>query len=832
VNSRTGDVRGAGIWPVLSDDGLAGAWPVRRWLRPSTFAQALASDDYEAARQAVTRACGSWAGAYALLLPTERGTDIASHWLDVLSESSIDHTYTGDVIDTPEPGQRHPAGGGLWMDGQGRGDLLLSILARSPQADRGWRDVQIADGVSTDDPWSLAYTTILGGLPESVERDDLRRHSLRDGLAYGDLLTLRRVEGGPGAEDLLARLRANDTVTAVNISTVMLSRAGAPLGRQWDSDVILEHRWQLAMDVGPNVVVVYEPGSVADLALLWHLRAVHAQPPGLPLAVPATVDVTSALRVWERERAMRLWGFRGPQCVLTSFSVPLADLEAMAAGTSHFKAVRPEPLMRPSLGCGLPSSEIAYFDNGKAALAPFSPTDHSTLGTSVIDEHGGWMRLRVVVPGRRLPDSRTMSADAFQRSFHEGAEVPVSTRSESVTVGYPSGMDALLAVLQDHGLRAERSAPGLAAEQFCRVIGGVDGLVYFGSPAVLAAVRLLARRSGMSTLRRRLNAFLGVTDAGPSQDQRIATLERRLDEALKTPALDDLAGVSLHQLRTTFRDAKAAEGWLRWAVDKRLVLRGITARCGACGLRQWRQLPETLPVLVCQGCGVDVREPFGLDAAHFSYRASHLLLRMLDADVLAHLLVLRFFARLFDGFSGSDGLVYGGYPGVEVRRLGDKSVLAEFDVVLVLADGRLILGECKTSARGLNEDSLKRLWALADEIGAAMTFVATLDRASDCPPVWRVGDGRKHVSLTAEHLFDISPVSLLNGPEPLDWREGFMSHSGSRLSDDEFNDQTNGLIKRLATDTNWWSRPAWRWDDDSSCCSHIGVAPGGRFAAG
>lgn len=817
MNAVTGDVRGAGIWPVLSEDGLAGPWPVQRWLRPGTFAQVLANDDYEAARQAVIRACGSWAGAYALLLPTDRGTDISSPWRDLLAGSAIDNTYSGNVIETPAPGLRHPAGGGLWVDGQGRGDLLLSILARSPRADRGWHDIQIADGVAADDPWSLAYTTILGGLPECVEREDLRRHSLRDGLAYGDLLTLRPVEGDPGPDDLLERLRTTATVTAVEISNVMLSRAEAPLGRQWDSEAPLEHRWQFAMDVGPNVVVVYEPGSVPDLALLWHLRAVHAQPPGLPLAVPATVDVTAALRVWERELAMRLWGFRGPQCVLTSFSVPLADLEAMAAGTNHFKAVRPEPLMRPSLGCGLPSSEVTYFDNGQAALPTFSPTDRSTLGPSIIHEHGGWMRLRVVVRGRRLPDSQTMRAEVLQRSFHEGAEVPVSTRNDSVTVSFPSGMDALLAVLQDHDLRGERSAPGLAAEQFARVIGGLDGLAYFSSPAVIAAVQLLARRSGMSTLRRRLNAFLGVTATGAevSPDERIATLERRLDEALKTPEVDDLAGVSLQQLRATLCDTKAAEAWLRWAVDKRLVLRGITARCGACGLRQWRQLPETVPVLVCQGCGVDVREPFRLDAAHFSYRASHLLLRMLDADVLTHLFAVRFFAKLFDGFSEADGLVYGGYPGVEVRRPGGKSVMAEFDVVLVLADGRLILGECKTSSRGLSEDSLKRLWALADDIGAAMTFVATLDRASDCPPVWRAGDGRKHVSLTAEHLFDISPVSLLNGPEPLDWREGFISHSGTRLSDEEFNHQANGLIKRLASDAGWWSRPAWRWDDES-----------------
>lgn len=47
--------------------------------------------------------------------------------------------------------------------------------------------------------------------------------------------------------------------------------------------------------VGSNIVVVYEPGSVADFCLLWMLRAAHGFANRLPLGVPTTADVEGQL---------------------------------------------------------------------------------------------------------------------------------------------------------------------------------------------------------------------------------------------------------------------------------------------------------------------------------------------------------------------------------------------------------------------------------------------------------------------------------------------------------------------------------------------------------
>jgi hypothetical protein len=168
--------------------------------------------------------------------------------------------------------------------------------------------------------------------------------------------------------------------------------------------------------------------------------------------------------------------------------------------------------------------------------------------------------------------------------------------------------------------------------------------------------------------------------------------------------------------------------------------------------------------------------------------------------------------RLFEPSFNDDGLIVGGYPGVEFFTPGDPNPIAEVDVVLVLADGGLVLGECKTTARGLSRDVLDKLWSLADRTNANLTFVATLARASDCHPIWQTTDGRRHVSLTAEHLYERYPMAAL-GQDPFAWREQFQATPGRSVTGTEFaNDYRQGLRDRDYWERRW-RRASWRQDE-------------------
>ena len=133
--------------------------------------------------------------------------------------------------------------------------------------------------------------------------------------------------------------------------------------------------------------------------------------------------------------------------------------------------------------------------------------------------------------------------------------------------------------------------------------------------------------------------------------------------------------------------------------------------------------------------------------------------------------------RYVSSVLGGKQSVFGAYPGVEFRRPDSTTVEAEADVLVILRNGALILGECKTSARGLKPGELEKLWTAADQVGARATFSATLDRAAECGAEWRTLEtpGRRpHLALTAEHLFDLDCNGTVFAEDLFEWRDDYL----------------------------------------------------------
>ena len=133
--------------------------------------------------------------------------------------------------------------------------------------------------------------------------------------------------------------------------------------------------------------------------------------------------------------------------------------------------------------------------------------------------------------------------------------------------------------------------------------------------------------------------------------------------------------------------------------------------------------------------------------------------------------------RYVSSVLGGKQSVFGAYPRVEFRRPDSTTVEAEADVLVILRNGALILGECKTSARGLKPEELEKLWTAADQVGARATFSATLDRAAECGAEWwtlETPGRRPHFALTAEHLFDLDCNGPVFGENLFEWRDDYL----------------------------------------------------------
>ena len=248
-------------------------------------------------------------------------------------------------------------------------------------------------------------------------------------------------------------------------------------------------------------------------------------------------------------------------------------------------------------------------------------------------------------------------------------------------------------------------------------------------------------------------------------------------------------------LKADLGDRKAAREWLRWAEKSGLLLRGGQVACENCGLVAWRAIGELGPGLICRGCGQLLVDPFGEENLTFRYRASELLLTVVETDSLPHLYAMRWLAGTFERGFGESSHLYGGYPGVEIFDLEGHSV-AEVDVLLLGADGSLVPGEAKRHGSGLRDEDTAKLDRVASLLASPWSFIATTDWASECPPAWQAFSRRgesARVALSGEQLLASYPF-MPRGQDRFAWRVA---------DDDERADHHKEFASRIRGRAGW-----------------------------
>ncbi len=790
------------VWPLLTAEPISGDTVIHRQLRPASCAIAVDRNDFNATTPAVIGLCDSWGGSAMPLIPVTPHEPIDHRWHRLLLQSSIDGIARTELLDESERQRFCDVGG------QDYRQLLLRILVEIG----GIGTVQTCRGVPTDHPWYLAYLAMLGDLPTIPSRMNTW-NDLSSDLSYQSIARIRGVETDIGAEGLLELTHDRMVVSAVDLTRSKLD-AGLPAATnrglfpeasryEWDDD-------RTSRRYGSNIIVVYRPDSVDDLALIWNLRARFAHPIGLPLPIPLTDTINEDLATLKRSNVEHYVG-GGHNVALTSFSVPAATLEPIA--TSHrFDVVDPWKLLGPIGGYCVSSTETAYFTGGAATIPCFTATDTEALGVSFLGQHQGtWMQLKTTVADDPLPLSPTMRRPNYfgEVRYLDGPIVSGGQLDRTTDIRQPAGMEVLTALATDANITATESSPGRAAEQILR--SAHNDLSMLAAPGVVAAVTELTRGRHVSLVKTRLNQFLDRADLDEATD-RYQLLHDRLDKAVGAPDVEETGYLAFNQLKVLLRTSQVgAQRWLQWATANGLVLRGVEAKCERCGHKQWRPLIEVIPTLICHGCARTIENPHGFNHIEYRYRASESLLRAMSHDVLPSILSIRYIASVM---GGQHGMVYGAYPGIELRQRGSKKVDAEVDALVVLRSGAIIIGECKTNARGLTDGELTKLWAAADQIGARATFAATLDEAGNCGPQWRqraAPNGRPHFSLTAEHLFDLQLAGPATNGDLFQWRDNYPTPQGTRQPPDraEVDSAFSDYVEGTATDYKQLRRAPW-----------------------
>jgi hypothetical protein len=398
------------LYAILDDEALSGARAVSRRLRAHRHARLLDNQDYGAAVGLIGRLCQSWGGVADLLVPVSPGGPVPEPYDALLSHSEID-SLTG----TPELAPAAAPWGGL----AAAAEFPVHPIAASRPRDT-YAQVTVT-AVAVDDPWHLSYAGCLGLLPQDPDRGFLERAFVNPDLKVEDVMPVERQQPDqPGLDDLMQRL---SKPAAVHVS--LLALPPRPLKNSiYATDGWFAERSALARQRGTGIVVVYRPGNVSDLCLLWNLRALHGWAGGLPVGLPwpeDDLDAPDALAGQLRDLSARFQiqtGALPGGPVLVSQSIPPDLVESLADQANeqqHLQAewALPGQLLVPANAPARTTGETVTFTNGQALVATRSERDHRWLEVADRLPVRPPLQLSVALHGGPLPTGKTLRGDQF-----------------------------------------------------------------------------------------------------------------------------------------------------------------------------------------------------------------------------------------------------------------------------------------------------------------------------------------------------------------------------------------------------------------------------------
>ncbi len=784
-----------GLLDAVKPRGILG---VTRELGPRSVAVFLDKAAPDAFLTVVGTACQLWGGGAFALIPldvTGQTAQIAPMWSDFLKDLDPDWV---DFLELPHP--QLPRGVGTHVTDPGIGEPLLAVAVNQERNPEDWRVVEVCD-LESSDAWRDSYAVALGWLPTAPSRAILDAARFRPDLRFEDVLNIARVSpDAPGGRDLAERLMMSAALTPVQLSLMFLDKFPVQTGYHLTVRTpLFPDPYAAAERHGRQLIVVYNPANVEDLCLLWNLRAAHGQPAMAPIGIPVSDTVLADIDKLQAVYAAHGAQFEAGRLAVTSTSVDGQRLTDLV--NRRYPVIEPGEVLRPWKRPARITSDVVTFHAGKGFVSAWAPSDRDRLGSLRASFRGGGLVSHLEVQPQPLPSINepvALGGWPFPEGYrHGGWESKANDPNELLEMVWPDGWQMVASIARRLELDVRPSAAGLAAAALLRRVGGIAGVSLLLSPTVIATLERLSERKGMSWFRAEVRKIAAAANDASDGGAALKAIDDSLSALHLRPAEDEVRELTHGEVQRIFRNRTAASRWLEWAEDSGVLIRGVGLSCANCGDRYWRSVPEAVPPVTCRGCGRSIDRPFPADRLEFRYRASEIVTQAVSFDSLVHLLAMRWFFGFFHRAIQPSEL-FGMYPGVEFRELGQAQVLGEADVLLVMANGSLVPGECKRSGSGMNQIELNKLESLCERIRAPWSFIATGDRAAHCPDLWR--DAMRNLpasprfSMTGERLYERAPGV---GQDQLGWKE---------LTDQEWDTHDKTFAESIEETIEWLSR--------------------------
>lgn len=691
---------------VLDQEPLVGLHGATVAIRPHRTIHCV--PDLVTAESMVRRLCQVWGGAANPIAVVE-GTTAPPYLNEQAAQADVDG-YTSELgsppafptLGDPTPDWGYPA----------------MLIAASEARDR-LPKVQVVD-LDEDDPWRLAYLGALGTLPEELDLDLCQAASIGP-LRIDAIIDVERVHATGSLPDLLDRLTAVPRWSPRQFSVHRLASGQNPDTGYFGPNRILPEPNDTRRAAGPNIVVVMADASAPDLALLWNVRGAWGEGRGLPIGIPHSQIEKGTLRQLREPGVWQPFGWSGGQIFLTSATVPRTELDRIAGTAGGIRVADASELAAFGPAAARHHSTVQTFEKGSTQVVPVTDDDLAVLAATV--HRPPSLKVSVRVTSEPVPAVEALRGEPFFAGFQNGCSTHGASlrRNEPIEVRWPTGWTSLNATARSLGFTVTESQPGRAAMSLLSALGSAREAVLLSHPSLLSLFYELAELSGMSWWKRRWReAEHRLRASGTTEDEitEIAAQIGRDTPVIAAPS--EGRALKFDRFQRVLGGRESAELWVAWALERRLLVKGVDLKCPSCKAPFWVPLSRLAPPHVCPGCARVIDQPFGANTLAFSYRIGEVLRRCLEADAIGHVLALRWLTQLF-----GDHQLVGAHPGVEFHR--DGHVVAEVDVVLLFADGQLVPVEVKRGATAASSAAIAQLDATSEALGAPWDVICVTE---------------------------------------------------------------------------------------------------------
>jgi hypothetical protein len=324
--------------------------------------------------------------------------------------------------------------------------------------------------------------------------------------------------------------------------------------------------------------------------------------------------------------------------------------------------------------------------------------------------------LRSELWGRYPKDQSTCNL-IWQHSWptHYGISAALGTaaRPSLLTINLPTEWAALQAYFRARGYEARYSRAGRYGSALLDLIGGLKAASAFASLPAYRLLDGLALKSSLKVAERLRTRLPNIT----LDTEELAKL---LSDVEVVPELKRVPK-SLSQLKAAFPASKPSIlNLLDDLSALQVVKRGIHIPCPHCDTPTWHALQNLDEWLTCPGCSEDFRLPIQYPnksgrEIEWEYTLNSLVNRVMDQDVLPHILALHFLTK--------DADTQAAHTGIELFPADSKDAAVEFDFVFV-SESVIRGGECKTGSEIGDKDIATA--ELAQKLGfGEFTFCTT-----------------------------------------------------------------------------------------------------------